>query len=202
MRFQPDLHGLIGLEAHVRFGLRADHDVTNLPSPLYPRNRTFNTATHPAPDGPRDASDLHRLTSKLVEYRQLPTDDRGLSGFDKWLGPQVDVRVMCINADTGDHDRAQEADDHNLQMCSPVAGMHRVIHSGFCPSALAVATPAQAKGRFARNNSGIVLRLESQKICEHHGHRRVVMGAVAAIITRAFNPSPHDPTQPAQSKRE
>ena len=200
MRFQPD--GLIGLGADVRFGSQADHDWTNLRSPLYPPKADIQHSHTSAPDGPRDASNLHRLTSELVEYRQLPTDDRGLSGFDKWLGPQVDVRVMCVNADTGDHDRAQEADDHNFQMCSPVAGMHRVIHSGFCSSTLAVATPAQAKEQFARNNSGIVLRLESQRIREHQGRRTAVMGAVAAIITGAVNPSPQDPTQPAQSRRE
>jgi len=70
---------------------------------------------------------------------------------------------MCVNADTGDYDRAQEADDHNFQMCSPVAGIHRVIHDGFGSSTLAVAASPQAKGRFARNNSGIVLRLNRRK---------------------------------------
>jgi hypothetical protein len=74
---------------------------------------------------------------------------------------------MCVNADAGDYDRAQEADDHNFQMCSAVAGMHRVIHDGFGSITLAVAASAQAKGRFARNNSGIVLRLESPQTGGH-----------------------------------
>ena len=105
---------------------------------------------------------------RLAEYRELPTNDRGLFGFDKWLGSQVDVSVMRENADTGEYDRAQKANDYDLQMCSPVAGMHRVIHDGFC-SSLRQSTPAaanpayapQTKGRFACNNSGIILRLES-----------------------------------------
>jgi hypothetical protein len=70
---------------------------------------------------------------------------------------------MRINADKGNYDRAQKADDHNFQMCSPVAGMHRVIHGGFCSSTLAVTASTQAKGRLARNNSGIVLRLDRRK---------------------------------------
>jgi hypothetical protein len=52
--------------------------------------------------------------NNLAEYRELPTDDRGLFGFDKRLGPQVDVSDMCENADTGDYHRAQKANDHNL----------------------------------------------------------------------------------------
>ena len=72
------------------------------------------------------------LDQRLAEYRELPTDDRRLFGFDEWLGPQVDVSVVRENADTGDYDRAQKANDYNFQMCSPVAGMHRVVHDGFC----------------------------------------------------------------------
>ena len=69
---------------------------------------------------------------RLAEYRELPTNDRGLFGFDKWLGSQVDVSVMRENADTGEYDRAQEANDYDFQMCSAVAGMQRVVHDCFC----------------------------------------------------------------------
>jgi hypothetical protein len=71
------------------------------------------------------------VLKQSAEYRKLPTNDRGLFGFNKWLGPKIDVSVMCENADTSDYDRAQKANDYDFQMCSPVAGMHRVVHDGF-----------------------------------------------------------------------
>lgn len=67
-----------------------------------------------------------------MDYRELTTNDRGLFGCDKWLGAQVDVSVMCENADTRDYDRAQKANDYDFQMCSSVGCMHRVVHEGFC----------------------------------------------------------------------
>jgi hypothetical protein len=124
--------------------------------------RTFDNVRFD-PNGPHNGFD-----QRLAEYRELPTNDRGLFGFDKRLGPQVDVGVMRENADTGEYDRAQKTNDHDFQMCSPVAGMQRVVHDGFCSrsetsnrSVAHAAYAAQTKGRFACNNSGIILRLES-----------------------------------------
>ena len=76
----------------------------------------------------RDWTGYNGLDQRLTEYRELATNDGGLFGFDKWLGPQVNVTIMRENADTGDCDRAQKSNDYNFQMCAPVAGMHRVVH--------------------------------------------------------------------------
>jgi hypothetical protein len=56
----------------------------------------------------------HGLDQRLAEYRKLATNNRGLFGFDKCLGPQVDFGVMRENSDTGDYDRAQKANDYDF----------------------------------------------------------------------------------------
>ena len=64
----------------------------------------------------------------LSNGRQAPAYCCSVAGPDQRRSAEIDVADVCECADDRDQDRAQEADDHNLQMGSAVGGVYQMIH--------------------------------------------------------------------------
>src|SRR5208282_366619 len=64
----------------------------------------------------------------LSNGRQAPAYCCGVASLDERRSAEIDVADMCECADDRDQDRAQEAEDYNLQMGSAVGVIYQMIH--------------------------------------------------------------------------
>ena len=75
----------------------------------------------------------------------MPADGRLLAGFDERCGAQIDRADMGENANGRNQCRAQETNDHDLQMRAAVRAIHRMIH-GILPELRGLVAAAGLNG--------------------------------------------------------
>src|SRR5690242_6410463 len=69
------------------------------------------------------------LNGCSVHDRHLPADHGGAAGLDQRCGAKIELSDPRINGNNQNKTRAQETDDHDLQMGLAIGAIDRMIHS-------------------------------------------------------------------------